>query len=125
MNLDKCKDELLFINAETDPSCLPDNIEDWFLRLKTAVDTAQTSERLMCIMDMARDVGRKCRENPFTKKFLPTAYKEVMDAARDKLSMIKSGEDIMKFSSGRASASSLDALQKEFQKERTKHMPWF
>ena len=124
MKLDKCKDELLFINVDQDPSCLPDNIEDWFVRLKASVDAAQTSERLMCIMDIARDVEKKCRENPFTRHFLPKAYTDVVEAAKNKLSTLKSGK-IMTFSSGRASGSSLEAIQSEFQKERSKHLPWF
>jgi hypothetical protein len=124
LNLDKCKDELPFINADINPNCLPDNIVDWFVRLRAAVDAAQTSERVMCIMDMARDVEKKCRENPFTRRFLPKAYNDVLTAAKTKMSSLKS-EKIMTFSSGRASGSSLEALQDEFHRERSRHLPWF
>lgn len=125
MNLNKCKNELPFISADHNPNCLPDNIEDWFINLRESVENAQTQERLMCIMDLARDVEKKCKANPFTKEFLPKAYQDIMEAAKAKLSSISSKEELLTFSSGRGSASSLDALLDEFKKENSRRLPWF
>lgn len=129
MSEKKC-DDIFFLESEIDPQCSPDIIEDWFIQLKSQIALANTPERLMCIIDIAKKAEEKCQSYPLTKNFIETACNNVVDTAKNKLQIIKThgrekrkkkNHNVLTFSSGKRH-SALEIVEKRTEEQRLKNL---
>lgn len=122
MNKKNC-DDAFFIQPDLDPSCSPEVIEEWFVQLQSQVPLASTTERLMCIIEIANKINKKCHAIQFTKNFIDDAYSKVVSLAKDRIRDIKSvskDEDdrhILRFSSGKRRQSATAVAEKDIEKK--------
>jgi hypothetical protein len=123
---DECKEDLSLFFIGTDPRCGPDEVEGWFLKVKDAIASAPSTKKVLCIMDLAREVRGKCKEAPFTKDFIHKAFAEIRDLAKEKMQRLEEERELLHFSSARRVPSSLEVVEEEIRKEdQTRYRSWF
>lgn len=129
MSKRKC-DDIFFLESDIDPQCSPDIIEDWFIQLKSQIALANTPERLMCIIDIAKKAEEKCQNYPLTKTFIESACNNVVDSAKNKLQEIKTytkemkknrNANILTFSSGKRH-SALESIDQQSEEKRLRNL---
>ena len=117
--------------VERNPSCLPDNISDWFDEIMMEAQYANTPEKLSCIIDLANKIKRTCRNTPYTKEFIGEAFNDVVSTASEKIDSIRTnasdeaeGGNLLKFASRRNLRSALEALREVEDEEKSRYQ-WF
>jgi len=100
----KCSEELgkNFIN--TNPSCMPDDIENWFFSAKDSISRAETVNEVKCILEKGRDVRKKCDTPnfPITQIFVNQALTDVLNASKTRINELSGKIQKQGFSFGGA-----------------------
>lgn len=109
-----------FLWGNTNPSCDPNAIQDWFGKIQTALRDATNINQVTCIMDAVDYVyNTKCKDEQFTKEFIGIPYRRIMSMARQKLQQMdvtehdKNDGDVLFASFSRPTPhSSVDEMEK-------------
>jgi hypothetical protein len=120
-------DDLFVLGSNINPSCDFDVIENWFKKLLGKVEMANTTERLICIREIAKKVRDKCRNTEGTKEFINDAYNQVVSYANEKISRIKTIQPqntLVSFSSGRRKSAfgTIETKIKEEKENKLKNL---